>query len=98
MTELKALVVEPGDLTAPTVLAQIRELAESGTARRVRLAAGVPLATVGRACGVSRQLVSFWETGQRRVSASEAGLRYAEVMVRMIQLVEELNRTTPQRP
>lgn len=68
--------------TVPTDLlrlADVREAAESGEARRLRLAASLSLAEVARALGVSVPTVSRWETGERR-PRGKAAIRYARLL------------------
>jgi len=44
-------------------LTQARQLANDGTGRRIRIAAGVSLAEIARACGSTRGTISKWERG-----------------------------------
>jgi DNA-binding transcriptional regulator YiaG len=60
-------------------LADVRELAESGEARRLRLRAGLSLGEVARELRVAVPTVLRWETGERR-PRGRAALRYAQLL------------------
>jgi transcriptional regulator with XRE-family HTH domain len=60
-------------------LADVRAIAESGTARSLRLAAGLSLAEVAEHVGVSPVTVYRWEVGDRR-PRGEAALRYGRLL------------------
>jgi transcriptional regulator with XRE-family HTH domain len=60
-----------------------RRLARSGTARRIRLAAGLTQAELARAIGCSHTAVSQIERGLRS-PRPELALRYASVLSRML--------------
>ena len=64
-------------------LGLVRRAAADGTTRRVRTAAGVTLAEVGRAAGVEAQTVCRWESG-RRSPRGHAAERYAAVIIALI--------------
>jgi transcriptional regulator with XRE-family HTH domain len=65
-------------------LADIREAASSGQARRLRLAAGLSLGEIARELGVSVPTVLRWETGGRRPRGG-AALRYGELLEELIE-------------
>lgn len=65
-------------ITAPAI-AVARRLAANGTARQIRLAAGLSLYDVARDVGVRAGTVSRWETAQR-VPRGEAAVRWAELL------------------
>jgi DNA-binding transcriptional regulator YiaG len=56
-----------------------RELPPPETCRALRLAAGVSLAEVAEAVGVTKQAVLFWELGQRRPTGPRLA-RYVTVL------------------
>jgi hypothetical protein len=60
-------------------LAMVRSLARSGAARSIRLAAGLSLADVGKACGAGAPTVWRWERGVH-APTGERGLNYAELL------------------
>jgi transcriptional regulator with XRE-family HTH domain len=60
-------------------LAHVRELARDGTARAIRIAAGLSLGEIADHVGVGIGTVSRWETGERRPHGKRA-LRYAELL------------------
>jgi DNA-binding transcriptional regulator YiaG len=60
-------------------LVRVRKLAASGAARAIREAAGLSLAELGYAAGVSKSCVWRWET-QRRRPRGEAAARYLRVL------------------
>jgi transcriptional regulator with XRE-family HTH domain len=61
-----------------------REMAKSGEARRIRLAAGLTLEEVGNACGVSAIGIWRWERGERRPRGTPA-LKYARLLASLPQ-------------
>jgi DNA-binding XRE family transcriptional regulator len=63
-------------------LADVRQAVRSGSARRIRQAAGLTQADVAAAVGVERATVGLWETGAR-VPRSAVALRYAELLSRL---------------
>jgi len=60
-------------------LADVRELAESGEARRLRLRAGLSLGEVARELRVAVPTILRWETGERR-PRGKAALWYAQLL------------------
>ena len=60
-------------------LAEVRALAASGEARRIRLAAKLSQGDLGRACDVTESAVSRWENGER-VPRGRAALVYGQVL------------------
>jgi DNA-binding transcriptional regulator YiaG len=65
-------------------LVKIRWMTETGTARAIRVNAGLSLSEIARDADVDRTTVHRWETGRRR-PRGEAALRYLHVL-------EELGR------
>lgn len=65
-------------MTSETI-ATVRMWCRNGTARRLRLAAGLTLVDLGRDVGVSHVTIRAWERGER-VPTSANALRYAEVL------------------
>jgi DNA-binding transcriptional regulator YiaG len=63
-------------------LARVRAICHSGAGRRVREAARLTRAEVGRASGVSGAAVSRWEDGSRAPTGSEA-LRYLKLLEKL---------------
>jgi transcriptional regulator with XRE-family HTH domain len=66
-------------------LARVRAICRSGAARRVREAAGLTKAEVGRGSGVSGPAVSRWEGGSRAPTGAEA-LRYLKLLEKLAAL------------
>lgn len=64
--------------TAPR-LARLRTLMSTGTAKSIRLAAGVSLPEIARDVGVAHSTVYRWENNLN-VPKGEPALRYAEVL------------------
>lgn len=60
-------------------LSRIRSLARSGSARTVRLAAGLSLAEIAATVGVTSSAVFRWENGER-APHGDAALRYGELL------------------
>jgi transcriptional regulator with XRE-family HTH domain len=60
-------------------LSRVRSLAKLGTARSIRVAAGLTLGEVAGAVGVSEAAISRWESGERKPRGA-AALKYAEVL------------------
>lgn len=69
-------------------LTEARRMAKSGRAGQLRLAAGLTLAEVGRAVGVSEATVWRWEHGQRRPGGQPA-LAYARLLARLSEDADE---------
>lgn len=66
-------------------LAITRQMVADGTARDLRVAAHLSLGDVGRAIGTSPTTIWRWEHG--RGPTGELGLRYAELLSRLAELV-----------
>jgi transcriptional regulator with XRE-family HTH domain len=66
-------------------LARVRAACRSGAARRVREAARLTKAEVGRGSGVSGPAVSRWENGSRSPTGPEA-LRYLKLLEKLAAL------------
>jgi len=60
-------------------LVRVRELAASGEARRVRLAAGLSLYDIAGAIGSTASSVQRWESGNRR-PYGEPALRWCRLL------------------
>jgi len=76
-------------------LTAARDLARSGRARELRLAARLSLAEMAGAVGVSAATVSRWECGQRRPHGP-AALRYGALLDALERAVnDERPATTP---
>lgn len=60
-------------------LARVRALAVSGEAQRIRQAAGVSRAEIGRASGVTESAVYRWEKGER-APHGDAAIAYLNVL------------------
>ncbi len=58
---------------------RIRALLDTGAARDLRVAHGVPLAAFANQMGVSEAALSRWERGQRR-PRQETALRYLDCL------------------
>ena len=63
-------------------LVRVRAAVRSGTARRVRQAAGLTKIEVARSIGTSHACVSRWEAG-KRVPQGEPAVRYWRVLQRL---------------
>lgn len=63
----------------PVALARVRHLAAAGTAKQVRVSAGVSQLEIAHAIGVTHAAISNWENGIRRPRGS-AALRYLAVL------------------
>ncbi len=63
-------------------LARVRAICRSGAGRRVREAARLTRAEVGRTSGVSGAAVSRWEDGSRAPTGPEA-LRYLKLLEKL---------------
>jgi transcriptional regulator with XRE-family HTH domain len=72
-------------------LADVRAACQAGAARSLRLEAGLSLAEIGDAVGVTAPTVFRWETGERRPHG-QAAIRYADL------LGELASRQRPRRP
>lgn len=68
--------MKPSELV---IVAEAREAAASGAARRARLGARLTQQEVASACGVSAKTVAMWETGQRTPSGTPA-LEYGRLL------------------
>ena len=60
-------------------VSKVRALARSGSARAIRLAAGITLGEVAASVGCSHSAVFRWEAGERKPMGRRA-LRYAAVL------------------
>ncbi len=67
-------------------IALARQLARDGTARQIRLEAGLSLYDVARDLHVAPSAVSRWETGQR-VPRGETAARYATLLAELMAVV-----------
>ncbi|MHB1988906.1 MAG: helix-turn-helix domain-containing protein [Acidimicrobiales bacterium] len=76
-------------MTSSQSLAVARRLASDGTARRLRLAAGLSLYDVARDLGVRAGTVSRWETA-KRVPRGEAAVRYSVLLGELFEVVEAM--------
>lgn len=67
------------------LLAKWRELAKAGSAREIRIKAGLSARALARELGVSWSAVHFYEghASQRRNPSGANGLRWAKVMERL---------------
>jgi transcriptional regulator with XRE-family HTH domain len=61
-------------------LSAVRALVRSGAARSIRVAAGLSLAEVSQAVGVSTVAVYRWERGER-IPRGEPALRYGDLLM-----------------
>jgi DNA-binding transcriptional regulator YiaG len=64
-------------------LTRVRALATSGTARAIRIAAGLSLPLVAEAIGCGVSTVWRWEQGQR-VPRGEPALRYGALLEELV--------------
>lgn len=64
-------------------LARARDLARSGAARSIRLAAGLSLGEVGRALGCPASTILRWERGDR-LPRGDLAIRWAELLQALI--------------
>jgi DNA-binding transcriptional regulator YiaG len=67
------------DTNETAALVRVRDLAQRGQARRIRLRAGLSLAEVADPVGVTPAAVYRWEVGDRR-PRGEAALRYLALL------------------
>ena len=67
-------------------LARMRDMVRSGTARELRIRAGLTLAEVGRSVSVVPSTVFYWERG--RTPRGKAAVRYARLMVDLESLAQ----------
>lgn len=65
------------------VLARVRALCASGTARSIRLAAGLHQTEVAGAVAVSAAAVSRWEAGLR-TPTGDAAVRYGRLLEELL--------------
>lgn len=63
----------------PVALARVRHLVATGTAKHVRLSAGVSQEEIARAIGVTHASISNWENGIRKPHG-HAALRFLAVL------------------
>lgn len=63
----------------PLALVRVRRLAESGEARRIRIANGLSLAEVADPIGASSSALSRWERGERVPRGAKA-VRYLRLL------------------
>jgi DNA-binding transcriptional regulator YiaG len=64
-------------------LARVRSMSKAGTARTIRLGAGLSLGEVAKAVGVSEVAIYRWEQGQRSPRGVPA-LKYAQVLAALL--------------
>lgn len=69
--------------TALVNLIQIRDLAQSGATRQLRLALGLSLPELAQQVGVSPSTVYRWEVGERTPHGA-AALRYRATLKRLV--------------
>lgn len=62
-----------------SLLIEVRDAAQSGRARRLRLAAGLAQADIAGAIGVTPAAVTRWEAGDRRPHGAPA-VAYAQLL------------------
>lgn len=74
-------------------IAELRQMLLKGTARSIRLQAGVSQAEVARTVGVSRAAVSGWELGNRSPRRAEA-LLYHAALTALLRVLKQLNGTS----
>lgn len=72
------------DTDALVRVTRVRQLARSGAARSIRLAAGLSLGEVGRSLGCSTSTVFRWEAGER-VPRGDLAIRYGELLDALMQ-------------
>jgi len=70
------------------LLAEVREAARTGEARRVRQRARISLSEVAAVCDVDQSTVARWETDQRSPRGA-AGLKYARFISKLRDAVSE---------
>lgn len=70
-------------------LADMRDLAKSGEARRLRISAGLSLGEVARELRVAVPTVLRWETGERK-PRGKAALRYAQLLEQLAEREQAL--------
>ncbi len=61
-------------------LTQLRALFRSGTARAVRVTAGLSVGEVARAVGASKATIHRWERRERIPRLGPAALRYGQLL------------------
>lgn len=67
------------DIHETAELVRVRSLAQRGTARRIRLKAGLSHAEIASPVGVTPATICRWELGERRPRGA-AALRYLELL------------------
>jgi transcriptional regulator with XRE-family HTH domain len=72
-------MTESSELEQLLALAEVRDLARSGRALRIRVASGLTQAELGAAVGVDGSTVHRWERGSRRPSGARA-LAYGKAL------------------
>jgi DNA-binding XRE family transcriptional regulator len=72
-------------------LAVVRDMARTGKARDLRIAAGLSLAEVARDVGVSTTTIHNWERG-RFSPRGEPAARYGRLLGELRRLARELSR------
>jgi DNA-binding transcriptional regulator YiaG len=65
-------------------LAEVRRLARSGEARRIRVDSGLSESEIAAAVGVSTAAISRWETALRRPTG-RAALAYRRLLVKLME-------------
>ena len=70
------------DVIDPATLAKVRRMAQSGTARAIRVAADLSLAEMGAPIPASASTVLRWERGERMPHGDRA-VRYLELLERV---------------
>jgi len=64
------------------LIARARQAARDGTAKALRIQAGLRQAEVGAVCGVSPQAITRWERGLR-TPRGDAAIRYGRLLRRL---------------
>ena len=64
-------------------LAKLRAWCTDGTAKRLRLAAGLSLGDISREIGTDKATIMHWENGERRPQAAEFVARYMSLLDRI---------------
>ncbi len=75
-------------------LARARELAASGEAKRLRVAARLSQSEIAAVCEVAPSAVSLWENG-KRIPRGRAGRTYAAVIVGLAEAEEARDAPGP---